>query len=96
MEFGQSCSVHTSLADFSRLEVAGCEGSITEAEIWEALKQVNRDTTSGIDIFPKRCTVIGPLMALMFNYRLKNGNIPQRYIKGVIKLLSKKKKMRMK
>lgn len=72
------------LADFPRLEAAGCEGSVTESEIREALKLVVRNKTQGLDSLPyekylRQTPVFVYLLELIYNYWLKHGYIYQRF-----------------
>ncbi|CAE1328542.1 unnamed protein product [Acanthosepion pharaonis] len=87
------------LANFpclSAAEVARCEGPITESEIWEALKQVGLDKSPGLDGLPyevylRLSHVFVPLLELMYNHWMRQGSLPQRFTRGVIKLLRKDK-----
>ena len=87
------------LADFPRLEeteAAGCEGPITEDEIRQALKSVGTDKTPGIDGLPyevylRLSHMFVPLLATIYNNWLRQGTIPQRFTRGIVKLLRKNK-----
>ena len=79
-----------------QLKRLGASVSITESEIWEALKQIGRDKSPGLDGLPyevylRQSPVFVPLLALIYNNWMKQGSIPQRFTRGVIKLLRKKK-----
>ena len=94
-----SAQFDTYLADFPCLEAtesAGCEGHITEAEIREAISNVGTEKTPGIDGLPyelylRLSPIYVHLLAILYNHWLKQGNIPQRFTKGVVKLLRKDK-----
>ena len=87
------------LADFPRLEAteaAGCEGPITEVEIRQALRTVGTDKTPGIDGLPyevylRLSHMFVPLLATIYNNWLRQGTIPQRFTRGIVKLLRKNK-----
>ena len=89
----------TYLADFPRLEAteaAGCEGRIREDEVREVLRTVGLDKTPGIDGLPyevycRLAPIFTPLLTTLFNHWLKQGSIPQRITRGVVKLLVKDK-----
>lgn len=77
-------------------EVACCEGRITEEEIWEALKQVEKDKNLGIDGLPyegylRLSPMFVPLLEILFNHWMEQGTIPQRFTRFVVKLIHKNK-----
>ncbi|CAE1178594.1 unnamed protein product [Acanthosepion pharaonis] len=87
------------LADFPCLEAAEaarCEGPITESEIWDALKQVGLDKSPGLDGLPyevylRLSPIFVPLLQLIYNHWMRQGSLPRRFTRGVIKLLRKDK-----
>ena len=87
------------MAVFPRLEAteaARCEGPISEAEIRDVLSRVGTEKTPGIDGLPyemylRLSPMFVPLLALLFNHWLKQGSIPRRSSRGVVKLLRKDK-----
>ena len=94
-----SSQFDTYLADFPRLtetEAAGCEGRITEDEVREALKTVGKNKTPGIDGLPyevylRLSHMFVPLLTAVYNNWMKQGSIPQRFTRGIVKLLRKNK-----
>jgi len=95
-----SAQFDTYLADFPRLEdteAAGCEGRITEEEIWQALKSVGLEKTPGIDGLPyevylRLSPMLVPLLETIYNNWMRQGSIPRRFTQGVVKLLCKNKR----
>ena len=87
------------LADFPRLsatEAAGCEGLIKEEEIRVALKSVGLDKSPGIDGLPyevylRLSHMFVPLLATIYNNWMRQGTIPRRFTRGIVKLLCKNK-----
>ena len=87
------------LADFPRLsaiEAAGCEGRIKEEEIRDALKSVGLDKSPGIDGLPcevylRLLHMCVPLLATIYNNWMRQGTIPRRFTRGIVKLLRKNK-----
>ena len=85
------------LADFPRLgsvEAASCEGEIRESEVLNALKQVGRNKSPGLDGLPyemylRLSHIFVPLLTVMFNHWFNQGGIPGQVTKGVITLLKK-------
>ena len=94
-----SAQFDTYLADFPRLsatEVAGCEGRIKEEEIREALKSVGLDKSPGIDGLPyevylRLSHMFVPLLATTYDNWMRQGTIPRRFTRGIVKLLRKNK-----
>ena len=85
MEPGLSSSqFDTYLADFPLLlatEVAGCEGCITEDEVWKAMKSVELDMSPGIDgllyeVHLRLSHMFVPLLATIYNNRMRQDSIP--------------------
>ena len=88
------CAVQ--LADFPRLSAAGCEGRIKEEEIREALKSVGLDKSPGIDGLPyemylRLSHMFVPLLATIYDNWMRQGTIPRRFTRGIVKLLRKNK-----
>ena len=86
----------TYLADFPRLSVTGCEGRIKEEEIWDALKSVGLDKSPGIDdlpyeVFLRWSHMFVLLLATIYNNWMRQGTIPRRFTRGIVKLLRKNK-----
>ena len=87
------------LADFPRLEEAEatcCEGTITECEVVEALKQVKRNKSPGLDGLPyemylQMSHMFVPILTVMFNHWFNQGGIPGQVTRGVITLIKKGK-----
>ena len=87
------------LADFPRLsatEAAGCEGRIKEEEIRDALKSVGLDKSPGIDGLPyevylRLSHMFVPLLATTYDNWMRQGTIPGRFTRGIVKLLRKNK-----
>ena len=94
-----SAQFDTYLADFPRLsatEAAGCEGRIKEEEIRDALKSVGLDKSPGIDGLPyevylRLSHMFVPLLATIYNNWMRQGTIPRRFTRGIVKLLRKNK-----
>ena len=94
-----SAQFDTYLADFPRLsvtEVAGCEGRIKEEEFREALKSVGLDKSPGIDGLPyevylRLSHMFVPLLATIYDDWMRQGSIPRRFTRGIVKLLRKNK-----
>ncbi len=94
-----SAQFDTYLADFPRLsatEAAGCEGLIKEEEIRVALKSVGLDKSPGIDGLPyevylRLSHMFVPLLATIYNNWMRQGTIPRRFTRGIVKLLRKNK-----
>ena len=94
-----SAQFDTYLADFPRLsatEAAGCEGCIKEEEIRDALKSVGLDKSPGIDGLPyevylRLSHMFVPLLATIYNNWMRQGTIPRRFTRGIVKLLRKNK-----
>ena len=94
-----SAQFDTYLADFPRLsatEAAGCEGRIKEEEIRVALKSVGLDKSPGIDGLPyevylRLSHMFVPLLATTYNNWMRQGTIPRRFTRGIVKLLRKNK-----
>lgn len=66
-----------------------------QAEIWDTLKIFSRDKTPGIDgllwgVFDAVSLRVS-LVVRVFNQWMKNGNIPERFTRDVIKLLRNNK-----
>ena len=94
-----SAQFDTYLADFpclSATEAAGCEGRIKEEEIREALKSVELDKSPGIDGLPyevylRLSHMFVPLLATIYDNWMRQGSIPRRFTRGIVKLLRKNK-----
>ena len=94
-----SAQFDTYLADCPRLsatEAARCEGRIKEEEIWEALKSVGLDKSPGIDGLPyevylRLSRMFVSLLATIYNNWMRQGSIPRRFTRGIVKLLRKNK-----
>ena len=95
-----SAQFDTYLADFPRLsatEAAGCEGRIKEEEeIREALKSVGLEKSPGIDGLPyevyfRLLHMFVPLLATIYDNWTRQGTIPRRFTRGIVKLLRKNK-----
>ena len=94
-----SAQFDTYLADFPRLsatEAAGCEGRIKEEEIREALKSVGLDKSPRIDGLPyevylRLSHMFVPLLATIYDNWMRQGTIPRRFTRGIVKLLRKNK-----
>ena len=95
-----SAQFDTYLADFPRLsatEAAGCEGRIKEEEeIREALKSVGLEKSPGIDGLPyevylRLLHMFVPLLATIYDNWMRQGTIPRRFTRGIVKLLRKNK-----
>ena len=94
-----SAQFDTYLAEFPRLsatEAAGCEGRIKEEEIRDALKSVGLDKSPGIDglpyeVFLRLSHMFVPLLATIYNNWMRQGTIPRRFTRGIVKLLRKNK-----
>ena len=94
-----SAQFDTYLADFPRLsatEAAGCEGRIKEEEIREALKSVGLDKSPRIDGLPyevylRLSHMFVPLLATIYDNWMRQGSIPRRFTRGIVKLLRKNK-----
>lgn len=76
------------------IEVAGCKHSIIKAEIWDVPKFVDRYKTLRTDGLPdevylRQSCMFVPLLYLIYNNWLKNGNIPLCFTKSLINLLGK-------
>ena len=86
-------------ADFPRLsvtEAAACEGCITEDEVRQAVKSVGLDKSPGIDGLPyetylRLSHMFFPLLATIYNNRMRQGSIARRFTRGIVKLLRKNK-----
>ena len=84
------------LADFPRLtDAAKCEGMVTEEEVREALKQVKRNKSPGLDGLPYELYLdmshmFVHLLAQLFNHWFAQDSIPGQIKKGVIPLLKKR------
>ena len=85
------------LADFPRLdkaEVANCEGLVTECEVRDALKQVDRNKFLGLESLPYEVYLrlphmFVPILTDICNHWFAQGAIPGSVTKGVITLLKK-------
>ena len=94
-----SAQFDTYLADFPRLsvtEAAGCERRIKEEEIRDALKSVGLDKSPGIDGLPyevylRLSHMFVPLLATIYNNWMRQGTIPRRFTRSIVKLLRKNK-----
>ena len=94
-----SAQFHTYLADFLRLsatEAAGCESRITEDEVREALKSVGLDKSPGIDGLPyevyfRLSHMFVLLLATIYNNCMRQGSIPRRFTRNIVKFLRKNK-----
>ena len=94
-----SAQFDTYLADFPRLsatEATGCEGCIKEEEIRDALKSVGLDKSPRIDSLPyevylRLSHMFVPLLATIYNNWMRQGTIPRRFTRGIVKLLRKNK-----
>ena len=94
-----SAQFDTYLADFPCLsvtEAAGCEGCIKEEEIREALKSFGLDKSPGIDGLPyevylRLSHMFVPLLATIYDNWMRQGTIPRRFTRGIVKLLCKNK-----
>ena len=95
-----SAQFDTYLANFSRLsvtEAAGCEGrKKEEEEIREALMSVGMDKSPGIDGLPYEVYLglshmFVPLLATIYDNWMRQGTIPRRFTRGIVKLLRKNK-----
>lgn len=78
------------LVNFPHLEateVAGCEGHITEDEIWEALKKVGKDKTLDTDgslyeVYLRLLPMFVLLLKILFNHWIEQGTIPQHFTRS--------------
>ena len=94
-----SAQFDTYLADFPRLsatEAAECDGRIKEEEIRDALKSVGLDKSPGIDglhyeVYLRLSHKFVPLLATIYNNWMRQGTIPRRFTRGIVKLLRKNK-----
>ena len=94
-----SAEFDTYLADFPRFavtEATGCECCITKKEIWQALKTIGKDKSSGIDGLPNEVHLwlshmLVPLLAMIYNNWMKLGFIPRSFTSSIVKLLRKDK-----
>ena len=91
-----SAQFDTYLANFpclSATEAAGCEGCITEDEVWKAMKSVGLDKSPGINGLPYEVylRLFVPLLATIYNNWMRQGSIPRRFTRGIVKLLRKNK-----
>ena len=75
-------------AQFDTYLVAGCEGRIKEEEIRDALKSVGLDKSPGIDGL-RLSHMFVPLLATIYNNWMRQGTIPRRFTRGIVKLLRK-------
>ena len=83
----------TNLVDFPHLsatEAAGCEGCIKEDEIREALKSVTIDGLPN-EVYLTLSHMFVPLLATIDNNWMRQGSIPRRFTRGIVKLLRKNK-----
>ena len=90
-----SAQFDTYLADSPRLsatEAAECEGCITEDEVWKAMKSAGLDKSPGIDslpyeVFLRLSHMFVPLLATIYNNWMRQGSIPRRFTRGIVKLI---------
>ena len=94
-----SAQFDTYLANFpclSATEAAGCEGRIKKEEIREALMSVGLDKSPGIDGLPyevylRLSHMFVPLLATIYDNWMRQGTIPRRFTRDIVKLLCKNK-----
>ena len=86
------------LADFPRIsekQAADCEGLVTEAEIYEAMRQCKPGKAPGLDGLPyelylRWSHLFVPILTRLYNHWFTLGHIPSQVTKGVISLMRKK------
>ena len=81
---------------FRETEAAGCEGCITEDEVRKAMKSVGFNKSPGIDGLPyevylRLSHMFVLLLATIYNNWMRQGSIPRRFTRGIVKLLCKNK-----
>ena len=90
-----STQFDTFLCDFLRL-TAGCEGHISKEEVRQALKTAEKDKYPRIDVLPcevylRLSHMFVSLLATIYDNWMKQGTIPQRFTRVIVKFLRKDK-----